>query len=307
MPSAIAKTTKPIRSLLAAQFMLVFLGAIVLVHAPAAATQPIVYSRSSDDPRWDYAIRVIELAIDRSGRDYKLQATKERMTQARAARELEAGRIDFIWAGTSADYEQRFRPIRVPLLRGLEGYRICVINADQQPAFSAIQTIDDLKRFSIGQGQGWSDVTILEAAGFMVVTALSNNLPAMLEHRRFDCFLRGVHEARGDVARYKAEHASLAVESDVMLVYPFASFFFVNKDNAALAEALESGLKKAYEDGSFMALFNSHPAIKSIFADTRMEQRRRFDVPNPLLTEAIWSVPDHYWHGRPAMPADRKQ
>lgn len=279
----------------------VLLGAVVLTFGwPAAAAEPetLIFPRPSASLRWDYALKVAELALQRSGGNYLLETTAEPMTQGRAARELEEGRVDFIWAGTSADYEERFRPIRIPLLRGLEGYRICIISASRQTAFSAVESLDDLKRFSIGQGRGWSDVTILEAAGFEVVTGPAESLPAMVARNHVDCFLRGVHEANEDVAKNEAEHPTLAVESEVLLVYPFASFFFVNRNDTALAEALQSGLEKAYEDGSFMALFNSHPAITAIFSNTRMAQRRRFDIPNPLLPAATRTIPDRYWHSR---------
>jgi hypothetical protein len=131
-----------------------------------------------------------------------------------------------------------------------------------------------------------------------LVTAPYENLFSMVERDRVDCFLRGAHEVVGDVTKRKAEHPDLAVESAVMLVYPFTSFFFVNKNDTALAEALETGLKKAYEDGSFMEHFNNHPAIKAIFDEAHIEQRRRFDIPNPLLTEETKAIPDLYWHQR---------
>ena len=96
---------------------------------------------------------------------------------------------------------------------------------------------------------------ILDAAGLKVVTAPYDALPDMVERDRFDCFLRGAHEAPNEVAK----HPALAVENDLLVVYPFTSFFFVNKTDAALAEALETGLKKAYADGRFMQHFNGHP------------------------------------------------
>jgi hypothetical protein len=88
------------------------------------------------------------------------------------------------------------------------------------------------------------------------------------------------------------------VERELMIVYPFTSFFFVNKANTRLAEDLENGLKKAYADGSFMAYFKNHPAIKAIFDQAHIDQRRRFDIPNPLLTEATRSIPAEYWQGQ---------
>jgi hypothetical protein len=227
---------------------------VVALHVLAAATGSIIsaaaradpeilyYPKRAESPRWNYALGLLRLALDESGRHYDLRPTIDEMSQTRAARELELGNIDFIWTGTSAEYEERFRPVRIPVLRGLDGYRICVINPGRQSAFSAVKSLDDLKQLTIGQDPGWSDVKILEAAGLKVVTAPSDALPNMVERDRFDCFLRGAHEAPNEVAK----HPALAVENDLLIVYPFTSFFFVNKKDTALAEALETGLKKAY-------------------------------------------------------------
>jgi hypothetical protein len=269
---------------------------LLLAFAANAAADPAVltYPKRPDSPRWNYALGLIELALKESGRDYALQPTGEEMSQTRAARELELGKVDFIWTGTSADYEQRFRAIRIPVMRGLDGYRICVINPARQPAFSAVKSLADLQQLTIGQDPGWSDVKVLGAAGFSVVTGPYESLFDMVDRGRFDCFLRGAHEAPTEAAK----HPGLAVENELLIVYPFTSFFFVNKDNAALAEDLENGLKKAYEDGSFMAYFKNNPAIKAIFEQTHIEQRRRFDIPNPLLTDATRAIPAEYWEGR---------
>ncbi len=265
------------------------------VGAAARADPEILYyPKRAESPRWNYALGLVELALQESGRDYVLQPTVDEMSQTRAARELELGNIDFIWTGTSAEYEQRFRAVRIPVLRGLDGYRICVIDPERQSAFSAVDSLDELKQLTIGQDPGWSDVKILEAAGLKVVTAPYDALPNMVERDRFDCFLRGAHEAPNEVAK----HPALAVENELLVVYPFTSFFFVNKTDAALAEALETGLKKAYEDGRFMQHFNSHPAIRAIFDEGRIEQRRRFDIPNPFLTDETRAIPDQYWQGR---------
>jgi hypothetical protein len=57
-------------------------------------------------------------------------------------------------------------------------------------------------------------------------------------------------------------------------------------------------LKKAYADGSFRAYFEGHPAIKALFEQARFDQRRRFDIANPLLTEETRAIPAEYWEGR---------
>jgi hypothetical protein len=263
-----------------------------------AQVETLTYPRPGNALRWDYALTLIEMALKRAGHKYQLQPTEQSMTQSRAARELELGRIDFIWAGTSAEYETRFRPILIPVLRGLDGYRLCIIHQDRQRNFSAITDIQNLKQMVIGQGTGWADVAILAAAGFNVFTAPYNSLFGLIERQRIDCFLRGVHEAEGEVTSRKADYPDLAVEADVMLVFPLTSLFFVNKDNAALAAALETGLKKAYEDGAFMAHFEGHPVTRALLAELRTTQRRRFNIDNPLLTETVRAIPDRYWHER---------
>ena len=47
-----------------------------------------------------------------------------------------------------------------------------------------------------------------------------------------------------------------------------------------------------------MAYFKNHPAIKAIFEQARIELRRRFDIPNPLLTEETRAIPAEYWQGK---------
>lgn len=289
------------RTILRFSYLTAFLAAFggVFSSPPAAAqTITLTFPRPADPVRGDYAIGLVTLALERSGRSYRLQPTSEVLTQTRAVRELEDGRIDFVWMGTSGDYERRFRPVRVPVLRGLEGYRICIIGRSLQPAFSAVTGLAELKKMTMGQGPDWSDTVILEAAGFKVVTAQYENLFGMAARQRFDCFLRGVHEAPGEVAVRQSAYPDIVVETDILVVYPFASFFFVRKDNATLAEALTAGLTKAYDDGAFMAHFNAHPAVRSIMTQARLDARRRFDIPNPLLTEETRAIPDRYWYGR---------
>lgn len=280
--------------------LLAVLGAVFSSPPSVAQTTTLTYPHPADRVRGDYAIGLVTLALERSGRSYRLQPTQEVLTQTRAVRELEDGRVDFVWMGTSSDYERRFRPVRIPVLRGLEGYRICIINRGAQPTFSAIGGLDELRKLTMGQGPDWSDTIILEGAGFRVVTAQYENLFAMAERRRFDCFLRGVHEAPGEVAVREGTYPEIVVETDLLLVYPFASFFFVRKDNAALAEALTTGLTRAYDDGAFMAHFNAHASVRTIMGQARIEARRRFDIPNPLLTEETRAIPDRYWYGRDA-------
>ena len=265
---------------------------------PGDGVLKVVYPLPADSARWDYPIGLLRLALEKSGRPFALEPTSQVLTQSRQIHSLEKGRVSVAWMGTSADFEARMRAVPVPLYRGLLGHRICIIDRDSQARFSAVRTLEDLKTLTMGQGLGWSDVDILEAAGFNVHTGRYETLFKMVDAGRIDCFPRGVNEAPGEVAQRSPESPGITVEKDVMLVYPFAMFFFVNRDDRDLAETLEKGLKAAYEDGSFMTYFEGHPSIRKIFSGARMEERRRFDIDNPLMTKETRAIPDRYWHGR---------
>jgi len=104
-----------------------------------------------------------------------------------------------IWTASSISKEQHLLPIRFPLRKGLLGWRIFLIRKDDQPRFSNVQSLDDLRQFSVGQGQGgqgWSDVEILKYNGFDVSTYPDDErLFLKLVRGEFDIFSRRIFEA----------------------------------------------------------------------------------------------------------------
>jgi hypothetical protein len=54
--------------------------------------------------------------------------------------------INVTWNPTSIELEQRFATIRFPLRKGLLGYRVLLINKENQPKFDQIKTPEDLKK-----------------------------------------------------------------------------------------------------------------------------------------------------------------
>jgi hypothetical protein len=103
--------------------------------------------------------------------------------------------IDLFWATTSLDREEALRPIRIPLLKGLMGHRVLLIQADDQDTFSQVKTLEDLQKLRAGQGADWPDTGILRSNGIEVVTSsYYDALPRMLAAGRFDFFPRGAAE-----------------------------------------------------------------------------------------------------------------
>ena len=93
----------------------------------------------------------------------------------------------------------------------------------------------------------------------------------------------------------------------MLLHYPAANYFFVAPDNEALAERLETGLRRALEDGSFDELFRTHPVNAEAFRQTNILVRRVLRLENPLLPAATPLEERALWWPPPGPAATRRQ
>jgi len=232
-----------------------------------------------------YYLDVLNLALEKSSDKYgafELEEQVLEMHQGRTLNMLEQGKVvDVVWSMTSIEREQRFNTVYIPILKGLMGYRIGIIRADEQYQFTDIDNLSQFKKASIGQGIDWPDTQILLSNGFNVIQGAARNLLPMLKMKRFDFFPRGLHEPWGEI---KGD-SKLKVESRLLLKYPAPIYFFVNKSNEKLAERLEFGLKKAIKDGSFDTLFYNHEMTSGVMEKAQLSKRRIFELHNPLLSE----------------------
>ncbi|WP_163834195.1 hypothetical protein [Spartinivicinus ruber] len=245
-----------------------------------------------------YQYRLLELALAKSGYQYKIIKKTHDATQERLKLMLKAGKeVNVYWMGTSSQLEKQLIPVRIPLLRGLLGHRVFIINQRDQPRFNNIKTVNDLKNMQAIQGIGWSDIAILEAAGLKTVAGKYKNIFNIINKGgRVDYFPRGVNEAWKEVKVHKPNHPYITVETKIMLVYPFALFFFVSPNQPEIAKALTKGLKESYKDGSFMQHFSQHPSITAIFKQADMDKRLTFIIKNPLMSKETMAIPASYWH-----------
>lgn len=279
MPTLLAFRTGVIFKLL----MLSVCAWIAQASATPAPPLSIIYPQpeSQTDARSQYPREVLKLALDKNGQPYTLQMSKLKMTQNRALAQLSSGdEITVYWSMTSRQREQDLLPIRIPLDKGLLGWRIFLIHKKNEQAFSHLQTLQQLKQFEAGQGHDWPDTEILRANG-LHVQGIANyeGLFKMLEMGVIDYFPRSVME----IWQEEKNHAAMGiqVEPSILLHYPTAQYFFVSKNNHALAKALENGLHKAIADGSFEQLFLRFHG--DILAKARLKQRRHLHLNNPLL------------------------
>jgi ABC-type amino acid transport substrate-binding protein len=260
---------------------------IFLIASFSSAQEKVIrVNDNGSDPNAAYVIKLIKLAIEHIDTQYNVEINKEAFTQAKVNEEVRTnGILDVVWTTADAEIEKTLLPIRIPLLKGLLGYRIFIIHKDNQYKFKQINTMEDLKKITIGQGRTWTDAKILEANGLQVIKSNKYpNLFYMLDGARFDAFARGVNEPFGELAQ-RPEMKDLMVEETLLISYKMPFYLFVSPDNKQLAKDLELGLNRAIADGSFDKVFYSDPNIKDVLEKANMKNRKVFYLENPFLTK----------------------
>ena len=267
--------------------LLLIQGAVTL-----AATLDVVrpLPEAPGDTRYDHYWRLLEQALAITELDFGPFAMREaalRMTEARALDELEGGKgnITVLIHGNVADYEQRLLPIRFPLDKGLLGYRVFLIRDEMQAKLDLVGSLDALRRYSIGQGREWGDVTILRQAGLTVVegTAYEGLFP-MLAAGRFQLFSRSVVEVGEELTREKPYYPELAIERHLMLYYPLTRYFYVTRSPAGdtLARRISEGLERMLKNGLFNRMFEDFKS--PIERQIGLRNRLLIRIANPLQT-----------------------
>jgi|CXWL01.1.fsa_nt_gi hypothetical protein len=261
--------------------------------ASAAITVTYIQPTADIDRERSYAVELLRLSLARSGGDYQLQPTFEPIPQSRAIRLLQAGReLDVLWTVTSPERERGLLPIRIPIDRGIYGWRLFLIREDAQPRFDAVASLADLALLEAGQGHDWPDVAILRHSGLQVGTGSSyDGLFGMLARGRIDYFPRALPEVWAELQLRR--QLPLRVESTLAVHYPSAVYFFVSPKNPELAAAIQRGLERADADGSFLALFDEF--FGASIRAAKLSTRRVFDIANPLLPQLVQTTDPRYW------------
>lgn len=282
---------------MASRLLACLLFAAPLLAAPAAASAVEIVRvpkpEFEGDHRYDYALKLLQLALAKSGTEYRIQPAENAMNQERQVLELEAGRsIDVGPIPSSAEREARLLPVYIPINKGLLGWRLGLIRKGDKGLVAGIDTLDDLKRLRIAQGQEWPDTQILRANGIDVITAPKyEGLFKMLTGKRFDYFPRSMMEIWEEQA---LNADTLEVEPRLALHYFYDAYFMVNRGNTRLARDIQGGLEKAIADGSFDRLFQQY--FGEWLRKARLDARTVIELRNPLLTPGTPSDRPELWY-----------
>lgn len=248
--------------------------------------------------RDSFEIELLDLLLTKIPGQHTVNRTGMTLTQGRVIRELskEDGLINLYWMGTSQTLEQELRAIYFPIYRGLIGYRAFIINKDQSELFTNIDSIGALRNLIGVQGIGWADTELLEASGLKQLTAPYENIFEMMDKSRAHYFSRSILEIEAEIASRRSKMFNIAVDSNVLLTYPFAMYYFTNDANEELALQLEKAFEKAYEDGSFINFFYNHPKTLSALNLLHSTERQTIRIDNPFFSEKSRLVEAKYWH-----------
>jgi hypothetical protein len=264
--------------------LIVLFSACLSLLLPSVQAETLMHTKSND-PKETLVLQILKLAISKSdqAQRYQYKAYDSFITEARLFEMVKDNKISVMWAGTQEKYETELLPIRIPVLKGLLGHRIFIIRKGEQAKFNQVNSLQQLQQIPLGQGRFWGDTTVLKHNQMSVVAPVKYaSLFYMLEGGRFDFFPRAVHEPWSEVEA--RPELNLTVENDILLIYPFAMYFFVNRDNTELAKSIETGFLAAIDDGSFNALFFNHPMIQDALNQANLQQRRVFRLSNPDMS-----------------------
>ena len=254
-------------------------GAMVYIYdAPESAL----------DRRYEYHWKILQTSLERTKAkwgDYRLTPAVF-MAEKRQAAELmnASGKLTVMYLGTTPEFEKRLIPIRIPVDKNLGGYMVFLIRKEDQPKFSAVRTVEELKKLRIGLGLGWVDVDILRHDGFNIVTGSDyDGLFRMTVNGRFDAFSRATVEILDEYAERKDAMPDLHIEESLLLYYPLPMYFWFSKtpEGQRLADRAREGMMGMIEDGTYDSIFMEYQRHK--IETLGLKQRRIFEVENPLL------------------------
>lgn len=276
-----------------------------------------IYHSDHDPPsgtplsaRNQYTLEVLRTALERTRGAYGpyTLAPSPAMHEKFRPQALERGDqgINISVFPNRSGYADKLVPVRIPIDRGLMGWRVLTIRAKDQPRFDGVSSPDDLKPFRFGLLGSWSDVEIMQRDGFSVETGPSmDGLLRMLDARRSDAFSNSPAPALELLASHRAEYPGLAIENSLLLHYPMPVYFWFRDtdDGRRRAERVRIGLESMVRDGTLKALFDTYygPSLAKLGAD----RRRVVELPNPQLDAAdpvdrsdLWYAPGETAPGR---------
>lgn len=283
---------------------LLVLGLTLVSLAQGGETMRFVHAppEVSGDQRASYFWELLAAALESNRHiygDYEIASYPVPMSHARTIAEMEAGgqgRVNIFVPGTNPDLEKRLLPVRIPIDKGLLGYRLFLIMPEAQARLDTVRDVANLRQFTVGQGEPWADARILDANGFKLVLANGYvGLFKMLDARRFDLLSRGIDEIWSEWQLHKAHIPSVQIERTLILHYPMPRYYFVPRtaQGERMAQRIEDGLHRLSRSGEFDRRYLVYK--RSVLGDLDLGGRRVLHIPNPFFVPSIPYSDRRWW------------
>ncbi|HCS62797.1 MAG TPA: hypothetical protein DIW64_01175 [Cellvibrio sp.] len=277
------------------KYPLLLLFTLQLLALPTAAAEttsahaPMVvryYDRGAKDARHAYKFELIGKILETTRAeygDYSLARFSDEPSAKRQALLISEGKIlNLLWASPGTVIARAdVITIPVDILKGLLGYRICLINPANFPDSEKQISLNQLQ---IAQGLNWADNEIYKHNDIYPKQAPTfEALFEMLAAKRFECLPLGADEVMYTWRDQKTKFPFLAVEPNLLIYYDYPIYLHVSKQFPVLAQRVELGLKKLQQSGEFDRLFKQHHAAD--IALLQLQQRKVFCLKSPYLPE----------------------
>lgn len=247
----------------------------------------------------NYETSVLKLALDKTVKEYgpyEFRAAPQ-INVNRSVQSIKANTFPNYFAslGYNENYGtlEELTYIRFPIDLGLLSYRTCFAPQSSLEQIAKINTLDELRKLSMGQGRGWVDGSILKHNGFNVVEI--EPFPVlfkMVAVHRLDLFCRGANEIKEEYDRW-GKTEGLGYDHHLLIYYPMPIFFYTNSHNKEAIARVTKGLKKAYADGSLLALWRIHHQASVDFAE--LDKRTVFRLENPLVKSIDFDYTKYFY------------
>ncbi len=230
--------------------------------------KPDVFEPATTGPFYEAALRLALQKTASPGETLNIRYYDTYVGRERLRVLVSKGEPDLMWSSSTPEREAQLLPVKFNLIKGINEYRYLMVRAEDLPKYAQVKTLEQLRQFSVGAGVHWSDAKILRNSGFQVVTSWSHfSLYRMLAAGRFDFMARAYNEIETELKTYP--EYQLAREPHLIIHYPQPIYFFVSKNNQALARRIQNGLELAQLDGSYDKLFFSLPEFKQAWEHTQ--------------------------------------
>jgi len=213
---------------------ILFLAFFWVTTGPVLAETPEIFSirspESTNDKRFEYDRAVIELSLEKTRESYGpfLIKMAPPMNFPRAVLSAKTNRYPNLFIKLTYQKglgDQDLSYVLFPVDLGIVGYRVCFASEAIKLKVETASNFIEIKKFSHGQGAGWSDTAILRANGFQVTeVAKYKNLFPMVARNRFDLFCRGANEILDEYMSHK-HIDGLTYDTSMAIAYPLPRFF----------------------------------------------------------------------------------